>query len=207
MSSRSIQKFIKIVLDIVFAASLLLLTSPLLILLIILIPLTSKGAPIFAQDRIGRNSKHFKMYKFRTMYSGSEKSHDKLMTEQNIKGVKEMLHTKNDERVTGLGRSLRHFSLDELPQLWNVLRGHMSLVGPRPLIQAEFDLLTEDQKRFLTVRPGLTGQWQVSGRDKHKNVDKKILLDLEYIDNWSLLLDLKLALQTIPVIIFGIGAE
>ena len=194
-------------LDLVLAALLCLITLPLNLCLIILIPLLSPGPAIFAQERVGRNGLHFMMYKFRTMYAGAEHSHGARIALQNILGIKELLHTKNDERITPLGGFLRRFSLDELPQLWNVLCGEMSLIGPRPLIPAEMALIEPDQKRFLSVKPGLTGMWQVSGRDKHKNVAKKIALDLEYIDNWSLLLDLKIALRTIIVIIFGIGAE
>jgi len=203
----NVQLFIKHTLDIILAIGLILFTAPLLLILTIFIPLSSAGPAIFTQERIGLNGRRFKMFKFRTMYAGAENSHPELIAEQNAAGSKELLHTRGDERVTRLGRFLRRFSLDELPQLFNVLRGEMSLVGPRPLIPAEMSLLEADQKRFLSVRPGLTGQWQVSGRDKHKNVAKKLALDLEYIDNWSLYLDLKIILQTIPVIIFGIGAE
>lgn len=194
---------IKRALDVVASALALVLLSPLLLLIGMLIKLDSPGPIVFAQRRIGRGGKPFTVYKFRTMRLGAEEEQESLRALNEAKGP--MFKMKADPRCTPLGRVLRRISFDELPQLYNVLRGEMSIVGPRPPLPGEVQQYQEWHKRRLDILPGLTGLWQVSGRSD-LTFDDMVLLDIYYIENWSLLLDLRIALKTIPSLLLARGA-
>jgi len=196
--------FIKRVVDFIISIILLLLFSPLFVIIFFLIRLTSKGPVLFKQERIGLNGRRFILYKFRTMEENAEERLKELLPFNEMKGP--VFKMKNDPRVTRVGRWLRRFSLDELPQLWNVLKGDMSLVGPRPPLPEEVERYLPLQRRRLSMRPGITCLWQVSGRSKISDFNEWVRLDFEYIDNWSLKLDLKILLKSIPVVLQGKGA-
>jgi len=172
----------------------------------LLIKLTSPGPVFFRQQRAGLNGKPFTMLKFRSMITDAEQRRHELAVLNEMSGP--VFKVTNDPRVTGIGRILRKFSIDEFPQLINVLKGEMSLVGPRPLPVDEvrrFDDLAH--RRRLSVKPGITCLWQVSGRNNVRDFRDWVRLDLEYIDNWSLWLDLKILFRTIPVVLLGTGAK
>jgi exopolysaccharide biosynthesis polyprenyl glycosylphosphotransferase len=196
--------FVKRAMDIAFASVLLLLLFPLMVLVGILIKLTSKGPVIYRQVRCGLYGRKFFLYKFRSMHEGAE---DVLWE---IRHLNEMdgpvFKMRNDPRVTTFGRFLRKSSIDEWPQFWNVLKGNMSLVGPRAPLPEEVREYTRWQRRRLSVKPGITCLWQVSGRNEI-DFHEWMKLDLHYIDNWSLLLDLKILLRTFPVVLLGKGAR
>jgi exopolysaccharide biosynthesis polyprenyl glycosylphosphotransferase len=174
-----------------------------------MIKLTSHGPVLYSQTRIGKNGKKFSLYKFRSMYKGSDINHDRVtkvteyITRKNNKD-NGSLKIVNESMITPFGKNLRKMSLDELPQLFNVLKGDMSLVGPRPCLPYEFDAYDNWHKRRLSVLPGCTGLWQVTSRSE-VNFDDMVLLDLYYINNMSPWLDLQLILKTVPVMIFGRG--
>ncbi len=195
---------VKRVLDIVISTALLVILLPFLIVIGVLVKLTSKGPIIYRQTRCGLYGRKFTLYKIRSMRDGAE---DVLWE---IKHLNEMdgpvFKMRNDPRVTPLGRFLRKSSIDELPQFWNVLRGDMSLVGPRAPLPDEVKEYTRWQRRRLSVKPGITCLWQVSGRNEI-DFHEWMKLDLHYIDNWSLLLDFKILLRTFPVVLFGKGAR
>ncbi len=175
---------------------------------IILIPaicLESPGAPIYSSIRVGRNGRHFKMYKFRSMYKDADKRKAELMAQNEMQGA--MFKMENDPRITKVGKFIRKTSLDEFPQFFNVLKGDMSLVGTRPPTVDEVELYQTEQKRRLSVVPGITGLWQTSGRSEITDFDEVVKLDLEYIDNWSLGLDIKLLFKTIFQVFGGKGAK
>lgn len=203
-SAKPWQLFIKRTLDIVISVVCLILFSPLFLATAIAIKLTSKGPVLFTQIRSGMNGRKFKLYKFRTMVVGAE------MKKREIEKMNEMdgpvFKIKHDPRITKVGRFLRKFSIDELPQLWNVLKGDMSIVGPRPPLPVEVELYKMWQRRRLSLKPGLTCIWQVSGRNKIQ-FEKWMEMDLEYIDHWSLWLDFKIMFKTIFVVLFGYGAS
>lgn len=196
---------IKRFIDIFLAAFALIILPPFLILVAILIKLDSKGPIFFIQKRVGLNGRLFNLFKFRSMKIGADKELDKLKEFNEMDGP----HFKmtNDPRITRLGKFLRKFSIDELPQFWNVLVGDMSIVGPRPPIPGEVNLYERRSRRRLSMRPGLTCIWQVQGRNKISNFNDLLAMDLEYIDNWSLFADFKLMLQTIPAVLFTRGAK
>lgn len=177
----------------------LIILSPILIIVAILIKLESKGPAIFSQSRIGLNGKEFKMYKFRSMVQNAEKLKEKLAKENEMSGP--MFKMKNDPRVTKVGKFIRKTSIDELPQLLNVLKGEMSLVGPRPSLPKEVEKFENWMLRRLDVKPGLTCYWQVSGRN---NIDfyDWMKLDLKYVDKRNFWLDIKLIFKTAAVL-FG----
>lgn len=197
------QLFIKRALDIILSGLGLIILGPLLIVVAAVIRITSPGPVLFLQKRVGLNGRTFVMYKFRTMQKGAHERLAEFRTENMMKGP--VFKIKNDPRVTSFGKFLRKFSIDELPQLVNVFVGHMSLVGPRPPIHKEVAQYEPWQRRRLSMRPGLTCIWQISGRNR-VDFDEWMKLDLEYIDNWSLWLDFKILMKTIPVVLFGIGA-
>jgi exopolysaccharide biosynthesis polyprenyl glycosylphosphotransferase len=202
----SVQLLAKDVLDRVVGSLLLLLALPVL-LICALIVWRSSGLPVFFhQRRSGLNGRPFTMYKFRTMVNNAEQKKLELQAFNQMSGP--VFKMENDPRVTSIGRWLRKTSIDELPQLWNVVRGDMSLVGPRPLPIQEtekFDDLA--QRRRMSVRPGITCLWQISGRNSITDFKDWVRLDLEYIDNWSFWLDIKILLMTVPVVFFGRGAK
>jgi exopolysaccharide biosynthesis polyprenyl glycosylphosphotransferase len=196
--------FAKRIMDLAISSILLAILLPIMLLISILVKLTSKGPIIYRQVRCGLYGRRFVLYKFRSMREGAE---DVLWE---IKHLNEMdgpvFKMRNDPRVTPLGRHLRKSSIDELPQFWNVLKGDMSLVGPRAPLPEEVKEYSRWQRRRLSVKPGITCLWQVSGRNEIDFHDW-MQLDLDYIDNWSLFLDLKILLRTFPVVLFGKGAR
>jgi exopolysaccharide biosynthesis polyprenyl glycosylphosphotransferase len=196
--------FVKRLIDIVGAAVLLVVLSPLMLIAALAVKLTSEGPIIFSQERCGLNRRRFRMLKFRTMVVNAEQLQAALESQNEVQGA--AFKIARDPRITPIGRILRRTSIDELPQLINVLRGDMSLIGPRPLPNRDVSRFTRttDMRRF-SVRPGCTGLWQVSGRAR-LIFDEWIRLDLHYIDNWSLLLDFRILARTIPAVIRGEGA-
>ena len=186
----------------VSALLLMLLALPMLVLAL-LIQWTSRGPALFAQKRVGLNGAAFSMYKFRSMQDGAENHAARVSLHNEMRGP--VFKMKQDPRLTFLGGFLRKYSLDELPQLWNVLKGDMSLVGPRPPLTSEVSKYKGWQRRRLSMRPGITGLWQVLGRQKLIDFDAWVELDLKYIDHWSLWLDLKIIFQTIPAVVKGTG--
>ncbi len=196
---------VKRLIDLVVSAVLLTVLSPLMLLTAVLIRLDSPGPVFFRQRRVGLNGRMFTLYKFRSMVVGAERMVDELSELNEMKGP--AFKMTDDPRVTRIGRIIRRFSIDELPQLLNVLGGDMSLVGPRPPLPTEVSLYERKQRRRLSMRPGLTCIWQISGRNNIPDFERWAELDLEYIDNWSLTRDLGLLFRTIPVVIFGSGAK
>lgn len=196
---------VKRFIDIVVSSMLLIVLAIPMALIALLIKLTSPGPVFFNQKRVGLNGRLFNLHKFRSMSDGADKELEKLRALNEMSGP--VFKLKNDPRVTSVGRWLRRMSIDELPQLWNVLVGEMSLVGPRPPVPGEVTLYERKDRRRLSMRPGLTCTWQVSGRNNIKDFDSWVKLDLEYIDNWSLSRDLFLLFRTIPAVLFGVGAR
>ncbi len=200
------ESLLKQIIDIVGALVLTLLFSWLFVLVALLIKCTSPGPVLFRQQRSGLNGKPFTIYKFRTMVTDAEQRKHELAAMNEMSGP--VFKITKDPRVTPLGRILRKFSLDEFPQLFNVLRAEMSLVGPRPLPVDEVKRFNDlAHRRRLSVKPGLTCLWQISGRNNVKDFKDWVRLDLEYIDNWSLWLDLKILWRTVPIVLAGTGAK
>lgn len=190
MENKKFQKIIKRLFDIIFSLIIFIVFLPLWVIIAILIKLTSPGPVFFLQDRPGLHKKIFKVYKFRTMKPGSEKM---------IKGQEVML---DDERITSIGKFLRRTKIDEIPQLLNVLKGEMSLVGPRPERISSLDDYTDKIAKRLNMRPGLTGLAQVSG-NIYIPLEERYRFDVYYVENFSLWLDLKIIIRTIGVVLFG----
>lgn len=190
MENKKVQKMIKRLFDIIFSLIVLIVFLPFWIIIAILIKLNSPGPVFFLQDRPGLHKKIFKVYKFRTMKPGSEKM---------IKGQEVML---DDERITSIGKFLRRSKIDEIPQLLNVLKGEMSIVGPRPERIASLDDYTDEIAKRLNMRPGLTGLAQVSG-NIYIPLEERYKFDVYYVENFSLWLDLKIIIRTIGVVLFG----
>lgn len=198
--------FVKQAFDYLVGALLLVVNGPLLGLIALAIKLTAGGPVIYRQTRAGLNGRPFTMYKFRSMSVDAEKQQAELAARNEMRGP--VFKVTDDPRVTPIGRLLRRHSLDELPQLWNVVRGEMSLVGPRPLPIEEVKRFDHDiHRRRLSVKPGLTCLWQISGRNDIADFTDWVRLDLAYIDNWSLWLDFKILLATVPVALFGRGGR
>lgn len=196
---------IKRFIDLALSLLLILVLSPVMLLAAILIKATSPGPVLFIQKRLGRNKHEFMMYKFRTMHIDAEEKIDGLYHLNEMSGP--VFKIKRDPRVTAIGRFLRAASIDELPQLFNILKGDMSLVGPRPLaIRDCAGFETDWHRRRFSVRPGITCLWQVRGRNEVP-FERWMEFDMEYIDNWSLWLDLKILMKTIPVVLRGYGAS
>jgi exopolysaccharide biosynthesis polyprenyl glycosylphosphotransferase len=195
--------FFKRVFDVVVAGASLLVLSPLLACIAAVIRITSPGPVLFEQTRCGLGGRRFTLYKFRSMINNAEQLRAELHQLNELDGP--VFKISDDPRITSVGRWLRRFSLDELPQLWNILRGEMSFVGPRPAVPEEVDQYEDWQKRRLRMRPGLTCTWVLEGRNQ-LDFNRWMLLDLTYIDNWSLWLDAKIFLRTIPIVLSGRGA-
>ncbi len=202
-SLNSVQRAIRRAVDILVAILLIVLGSPLWLCIALAIRLDSPGRVIYKTTRIGLNGKPFKMYKFRSMYNGSDQLKATLMTQNEAQGP--LFKMRDDPRITPMGRFLRRRSLDEIPQLINVIRGEMSLVGPRPPLPTEVAQYEEWQKGRLAIKPGITGLWQVRGRSDI-SFDEGVLMDLYYIENWSLRLYFQILLRTIPAVILSRGA-
>ncbi len=204
----SLNKFLKRVFDIIISLILLVLFSPIFIILMILIKLTSKGPIFYIHERVGEKGKTIKVIKFRTMYVDAQERLEKLLSENN-KLKEEWLKNrklKKDPRITKIGKFLRQTSLDELPQLFNVLKGDMSLVGPRPVTQEELEEFYKEYKYFYyMVKPGITGLWQTSGRNDISYLER-VKLDIWYILNWSFWLDLIILIRTIKTVLSKKGA-
>ena len=198
----------KEVFDRVAASVIILLTSPLWIFATVGIILKSPGAPVFfSQLRAGRYGRPFRMWKFRTMVANAEKMLDQIKEDHGNQMDGPVFKLHNDPRIFAFGAFLRKFSIDELPQLLNVVTGEMSLVGPRPLPLYEVEAFCElSHRRRLSVKPGITCEWQAGGRNTITSFDEWVAMDLNYIDNWSLWLDFKILARTIPAVLFGKGA-
>jgi len=191
-------------LDVAVSMLILTLTAPVLLIAALAIRMTSPGSIVFKQERIGLNGRIFTLYKFRTMIEDAHERRGEVTHLNEMTGP--VFKAKDDPRVTAVGRWLRKFSLDEIPQLWNVLKGDMSLVGPRPPIPEEVASYHRWHRRRLSMKPGLTCLWQISGRNQ-VDFDRWMQMDLQYIDNWSPSLDLKILLRTIPAVLSGRGAS
>ena len=195
---------LKRLVDGVGSAVLLILLLPVFALVALAIRLESPGPILFRQTRVGRWGKLFTMWKFRSMYTDAEARKAALMADNEMAGGV-IFKMKNDPRVTRVGRFIRKTSIDELPQLWNVLRGDMSLVGPRPPVPSEVDQYSLSDRRRLEVIPGITCIWQISGRSEIP-FDQQVELDVQYIESQSFWTDLKILLKTIPALLLGTGA-
>ena len=200
---KPIYEFFKRIIDFMGALIGIILLSWLFLILAILVKCTSKGPALYVSERIGRYGKTFKIYKFRSMRVGADAEVEELMHLSERQGTFKM---KNDPRVTKFGKFLRKTSLDELPQLFNVLNGTMSIVGPRPCVRREVDQMSEQQKQRLCVQQGLTCIWQCSGR-ANTTFEKQMEQDLEYVQKRGFWFDVWMVLKTIPAVLFGKGAE
>jgi lipopolysaccharide/colanic/teichoic acid biosynthesis glycosyltransferase len=190
--------------DVAGALALLVLASPVIVVAAVAIMLVSPGSPFFAQERVGQNGRNFRLFKLRTMVDGAHLDHERMRPLSDVDGP--VFKMRNDPRLHALGGLLRRASIDELPNLFNVLRGEMSLVGPRPPLPSEVEHYDAFASRRLTVKPGVTCLWQVSGRS---NVDFAawMQLDNEYVDTWTPWGDVVLVLRTVPAVIRGEGAH
>jgi exopolysaccharide biosynthesis polyprenyl glycosylphosphotransferase len=195
----------KRIVDVALSSVLLLVLSPVLLLIALAIRLDSPGFPLFFQDRAGLGGRRFRMIKFRTMRQGADFEKEKL-AHLNHTGDTRLFKIRNDPRTTALGRFLRRWSLDELPQLLNVLIGEMSLVGPRPFFEADFQEYEDHHFRRLDAKPGITGLWQVSGRSEVLDFEDVVYLDRQYIEQWSFWLDMSILFRTIPSVLRRTGA-
>ena len=211
-----VERFLKRASDLIISLVALLITSPILLIIAVLIKLDSRGAILFKQERVGMDGRRFLCYKFRTMKAGADEDIHREMYRKNIEGDAQANagndkkpvfgKVKNDPRITRIGKFLRRTSLDELPQFLNVLRGDMSVVGARPPIPYEVEEYDLKHRRRLDMKPGITGLWQVSGRNR-LTFEEMVQIDLYYIENWSLWLDLKIILLTLPAVLRGDGAR
>ena len=203
-SAELVSSLIKRSLDVLLSAVLLIILAPLLFAVALLVRLMSPGPVFFRQTRVGLNKRQFSIYKFRTMGADAEQLQDQLLSRNEMTGP--VFKIKKDPRVTPLGRILRKTSIDELPQLFNVLKGDMSLVGPRAMSFRDYERFDQDwQRRRFSVKPGMTCLWQIYGRSSIP-FEKWMELDMQYIDKWSLWLDLKILAQTVPAVLRGTGA-
>lgn len=197
------QPLVKRLMDVALASAALVVLAPMLAVLLVAVALDTRASPLFVQVRTGRGGKPFRMYKMRTMVADAEQRLRDLMHLNEVQWP--MFKMRNDPRITRLGRFLRASSLDEVPQLINIVKGDMSLVGPRPPLPHEVAVYTGDQARRLSVLPGLTGLWQVSGR-ADCSFEQAVALDLDYIDHHTIWLDLAIMFQTFGAVIRGKGA-
>ena len=199
------QKILKRLLDIVGSLVGMIFLGIATIIFGPLIKLDSKGPVFFGQTRVGKNGRKFTCYKFRSMYIDAEERKKDLMKQNEMNGL--MFKMENDPRITKVGKFIRKTSIDELPQFWNILCGDMSLVGTRPPTVDEYEKYNASHKSRLSMTPGLTGLWQISGRSQIKDFDEVVKLDMEYIDDWNILKDIKIILKTVKVVVCGRGAE
>lgn len=199
------QMFLKRLIDIIGSIVGLIFTGIAFIIFAPIIKIQSPGPIFYSQTRIGRNGRRFKFYKFRTMVVNADELKKELMEQNEIEGL--MFKMEDDPRIFGVGKFMRKFSIDELPQFWNVLKGDMSLVGTRPPTEEEFEKYERHHKARLGIRPGLTGMWQVSGRSNIKDFEEVVALDTQYIANWSIGLDIKILFKTVGVVITGKGSS
>jgi lipopolysaccharide/colanic/teichoic acid biosynthesis glycosyltransferase len=197
--------FVKRMMDIVISGALLVLLAPLFAIIALAIKLTTPHLPLFYPwEVVGFKGRRFTGYKFSTMVADADARRSELIAQNEMQGP--VFKIRNDPRVTPVGRILRKFSLNELPQLWSVLKGDMSLVGPRPAFPHELEGYEMWHKRKLCVRPGMTCLWQVRGRNKISRFDDWVRMDLEYIDNWTLWLDVKILVRTAWAVVAGTGS-
>ena len=201
--SKNINIKIKLIFDLIFALTFLIIGSPFLLIIALLIKLSSRGPIFFLQERIGKNNNIFKCIKFRTMHPEAEDIFQNLLA-NNIKFKQEFAEThklKDDPRITNIGKFLRKTSLDEIPQFINVLKMEMSIVGPRPIVKEEIVKYGRSISKVQSIKPGITGLWQVSGRN-NLSYKRRVSLDCLYVDNLSFKLDFRIILRTIGVIVF-----
>jgi lipopolysaccharide/colanic/teichoic acid biosynthesis glycosyltransferase len=201
--NKPIQLAAKRVLDVVFSALLLVLVAPLVVILAVLVKWTSPGPLFYPWKVVGKNGRRFTGYKIRSMVANADELKSQLEHRNEMTGP--VFKIEEDPRITAVGRWMRRYSLDELPQLYSVLKGDMSLVGPRPPLFTEYERFTEYQKQKLAVKPGITCLWQISGRNQVRDFDEWVRLDLEYIRRWSLWLDLRILLGTCGAVLSGSG--
>lgn len=191
--------------DIVLGCVGLIILLPVFLIIGICIKIDSKGPVIFAHKRIGKNGKEFNMYKFRSMYENAEEMIENFNEEQK-REWQENFKLENDPRITKVGKFLRKTSLDELPQIVNIIKGDLSIVGPRPIVDEELEKYGENKEKFLSITPGLTGYWQANGRS-NTTYEERMQMELYYIDNQSLLLDIKIFFKTIVSVLKKEGAK
>lgn len=203
-NNKKIYYTIKRILDVMLATIALIILSPFFLLIGIIIKLDSKGPIFFTHNRIGKNGKPFKMYKFRTMYQNAQEMINDF-TEEQMKEWKENYKLKNDPRITKIGNILRKTSLDELPQIWNIIKGDLSIIGPRPVIDEELEKYGSNKEKFLSITPGLTGYWQANGRSD-TTYEERMEMELYYVDHISWKLDVKIFFKTIISVIKKEGA-
>ncbi len=200
----SYEQFIKRMMDLIISLTATVVLSPLMLITAIAIKIDSPGGVLFKQVRVGQNGRHFEMYKFRSMCQDAEDKKEELMEQNEMDGF--MFKIKDDPRVTRVGKFIRKTSIDELPQLFNVIKGDMSLVGTRPPTTDEVSRYKRSQWRRISIKPGITGLWQISGRNEITNFDEVVELDLMYIDNWTLWSDIKILFSTVGVLLTKKGA-
>jgi len=202
-----IKKIIKRLIDITLGSFILIFSTPMWIFYFIFIKIVSLGPVIYKMERLGQNGTTFNMYKFRTMVIDADKKLIEILNNNSKlrKEFNENYKLKNDSRIIKFGNFIRKFSIDEIPQFINVIKGDMSLVGPRPIVKTEIEKYGEYKNTFLSVKPGLTGLWQISGRSE-LSYDDRIVLDINYIENLSLWMDIEILLKTAKVVLTGYGA-
>ena len=199
-----IYKYVKRTIDVVVSSIALIVLSPVFLLISILIKLESKGPVFFAHKRIGKNGKELKLLKFRSMVPNAEEL-IKTFTPEQMKEFKENFKLENDPRVTKIGKFIRKTSLDELPQLINIIKGDLSIIGPRPVIESELEKYQNNKEKFLSVTPGLTGYWAANGRS-NTTYEQRMMMELYYVDNISWKLDVKIFFKTIISVLKKEGA-
>jgi exopolysaccharide biosynthesis polyprenyl glycosylphosphotransferase len=200
----SYEQFVKRMMDLILGLIAIILLSPIMIITAIAVKCDSKGPALFKQTRVGQNGRQFEIFKFRSMCEDAEDKKEELMKQNEMDGF--MFKIKDDPRVTRVGRFIRKTSIDELPQLFNVIKGDMSLVGTRPPTVDEVSKYKRGQWRRISIKPGITGLWQISGRNNIKDFDSVVELDLKYIDNWTLWSDIVILLKTVGVLFTKKGA-
>lgn len=197
-----LERFVKRLFDIVFSLLALVFIFPVLLMISLLVKLDSEGPVLYVSERIGKNGKRFRFLKFRTMVKDADSLRSTLLHLNERRG--NLFKMSNDPRVTRVGKLLRRYSLDELPQFFSVLTGQMSVIGPRPCLTSEYALYTKEQRRRVEAVPGITGLWQVEAR-RNASAEAYFALDIYYVENWSLWLDLKILLKTVFVVFAGTG--